>query len=82
MAMATDTIPFDAGPVFRRQVAAAASRRCARYGECGYIAAAIGTVARARGMSKVARAQVFRAAPFTRRLAPRATRSYRRCSRS
>jgi probable addiction module antidote protein len=56
MAMATETIPFDAAPYFpdtesqQRLLTEALAT-----GNAGYIAAAIGTVAKARGMSKIAR---------------------------
>ena len=54
--MATETIPFDAAPYFPD--AALQERLLAdafATGNAGYIAAAVGTVARARGMAQVAR---------------------------
>jgi len=69
--MATETFPFDAAKFFPDpQSQARLIADALETGEVGYIAAALGTVARARGMAQVARAAGVTRAALYKALSP------------
>ena len=78
----TKTRPWDAAEHPKTEDDMAAYLEAAlEDGDPTLIAAALGDIARAKGMSQIAREQVWDAKAFTKPYHPTATRSFPRCSR-